>query len=366
MDRAGHPQSTLPLNDLGRCEDRDEIAAAMTRVLDSGWYLLGPEGAAFEAELAGFVGAEQAVALASGTDALELAMRAYLPGGGSAVLTAANAGGYASVAARRANLGVSWADVDESTHCLSADTVGAALTPEIGLVVVTHLYGRPAPVDQIVALCHPLGVAVVEDCAQAIGGFTASGPVGSRADAATFSFYPTKNLGALGDGGAVTTSDPGVADRVRRLRQYGWTGKYDITQSGGANSRLDELQAAVLRSRLPKVASWNRRRRDILTSYREAAGGRVEVLAVQSGHAAHLAVCVTHQRDALRRHLSALGIASDVHYPIPDHRQTGFGAAAAVKLPVTEALSQRVLSVPLFPQMTDGEVERVADALASF
>lgn len=364
MDRAEHPQRTLPLNDLGRCEDRDELAAAIARVLDSGWYLLGPEGAAFEAELAGYVGANQAVALASGTDALELAMRALLPGG-SVVLTAANAGGYASVAARRANLGVSWADVDEATHCLTADTVRAALTPEIGLVVVTHLYGRPAPVDEIVALCHPLGVVVVEDCAQAIGAFTASGPVGSRADAATFSFYPTKNLGALGDGGALTTSDPDVADRVRKLRQYGWNGKYHIAEVGGANSRLDELQAAVLRSRLPKVASWNERRREILTSYRESAGGRVEVLPAQAGHAAHLAVCVTSERNELRRHLSALGIATDVHYPIPDHRQVGLGAGA-VKLPVTELLSERVLSVPLFPQLSDEEVERVAAALASF
>lgn len=365
MDWPQRPQRTLPLNDLSRCEDRDELSAAIARVLDSGWFLLGPEGAAFEAELAGYVGADQAVALASGTDALELAMRAFLPRGGSAVLTAANAGGYASVAARRASLGVSWADVDESTHCLTADTVRAALTPEIGLVVVTHLYGRPAAVDEIVALCHPLGVAVVEDCAQAIGAFTASGPVGSRADAATFSFYPTKNLGALGDGGALTTSDPGVADRVRKLRQYGWLGKYDIAESGGANSRLDELQAAVLRSRLPKVAGWNRRRREILASYREAAGGRVEVLPVQAGHAAHLAVCVTTERNELRRHLRALGIATDVHYPIPDHRQAGLGAGA-VKLPVTEILSERVLSVPLFPQLSDEEVERVAAALASF
>ncbi len=253
----------VPFNDLSRAvlEDRERIVTAIGAVLDSGWFVLGPRVEAFEAALADSIGATHAVGVASGTDALELAIRATMPEGRSVVLTAANAGGYAAIAARRAGFEVRWADIDERTLCLDSASVADRLDPDVGVVVATHLYGRMAPVEALVDLTRAAGAALVEDCAQAIGAERDGRMAGSFGDAAAFSFYPTKNLGALGDGGAVVTGSSAVADRVRSLRQYGWGAKYDAVLPGGSNSRLDELQAAVLLARLDGVAAGNARRR---------------------------------------------------------------------------------------------------------
>lgn len=241
--RNATPAAKVPVHDPRRAALalRAELSTGFDRFLEAGRYVLGPEQELFEQEFASFLGVRHCVGVASGTDALELALMAVGCGGGDRILTAANCGAYAAAAARRAGLRVSYADVDSPTLTLSPETVEAALTPDVRAVVVTHLYGLLADVEGILALCRDRGIAVVEDCAQAAGARRNGLRAGAFGDAAAFSFYPTKNLAALGDGGAVSTGSDEVADRVRRLRQYGWGQKYEISLLGGSNSRLDEL-----------------------------------------------------------------------------------------------------------------------------
>jgi aminotransferase EvaB len=358
------------MNDLGRGlrAERRELLGILGEVVDSGRLVHGPQHALFEEALAGYVGATHVVGVANGTDALELAIRTTMPEGRDTVLTAANCGGYTSVAARRAGFAVAHADVDDVTLCLDPEALAPVLDDRVGVVVVTHLYGRAADVPRIAEICAPRGIAIVEDCAQALGATTPSGPVGGLGDAAAFSFYPTKNLGALGDGGAVATSDRRTADKVRSLRQYGWEGKYSIAVEGGRNSRLDELQAAVLHHRLPRLPRLNDRRREIVAHYAGVASDRMRfVWSPGADFVGHLAVVVTEERAALQEHLAENGVMTDIHYPVPDHRQPAYAPLyVATSLPVTERVAAQVLSVPVFPELTDDEVERVGRALGSF
>jgi dTDP-4-amino-4,6-dideoxygalactose transaminase len=219
----------------------------------------------------------------------------------------------------------------------------------------------------IVTLCQDRGIALIEDCAQAVGARSGTARAGSFGDAAAFSFYPTKNLGALGDAGAVTTSRDDIASNVRTVSQYGWTAKYTIAVNGGRNSRLDELQAAVLRVRLPLVLDWNATRRHIISRYEQAARGtRLAVLSAPGeAHAGHLAVAVTEDRDDVRKQLLYAGIQTDIHYPIPDHRQPLFASEfASTALPVTETMSAQILSLPCFPELSEAEIDRVCAAVA--
>jgi dTDP-3-amino-2,3,6-trideoxy-4-keto-D-glucose/dTDP-3-amino-3,4,6-trideoxy-alpha-D-glucose/dTDP-2,6-dideoxy-D-kanosamine transaminase len=358
---------TVPMNDLlrGFASHREELEAALGRVAGSGWYVHGPEHGGFQEEFADFIGVGHCVGVASGTDALELAIRGVGQGRDGTVLTAANAGGYTSTAARCAGREVSYADVDPAHLCLTAESV-EPLLEGVAICVVTHLYGRMAPIEQIAALCRDRGVGLIEDCAQSVGARRAGRMAGSFGDAGTFSFYPTKNLGALGDGGAVVTSDDELAASLVRLRQYGWTSKYSIGVRGGRNSRLDEMQAAVLRSRLPHVRGWNQRRRDIIRRYAAAAAGTSLTMLPVAGedHVGHLAVGLTHRRDEVVATLAAAGVRTDVHYPIPDHRQPAFADELAhLSLPVTEEIAGTVISLPCFPELTEVEVEQVCDAL---
>ncbi len=362
---------TIQLNDLGRgyAAQAEALLGAARRVLDSGWYVHGAEHAAFEKEFSEFVGAGVAcVGVANGTDALEICLRALDPAPGSVVVTAANAGMYGSTAIRRAGLRPRYADVDPDTLLLTAESVETVMDDAVSVVLVTHLYGRLADVPAIHGVCTPRGVAVVEDCAQAVGASALGSRAGSLGDAAAFSFYPTKNLGALGDAGAVTSVHAEVADRARRLRQYGWDTKYTVGLDGGCNSRLDELQAAFLRVRLPHVERWNAARRAVIARYVDAADGTaVRVLpAVGDGHVAHLAVAVAEDRDAVRAALRDAGVSTDVHYPVPDHRQKPFAADYAdVQLPVTEQLSARIFSLPCFPELAEEEIDEVCSVLAT-
>ena len=354
------------MNDLKRgfASHREELLTAVTRVAESGWYVHGPEHEAFQEEFAEFVGVGHCVGVASGTDALELAIRAVGEGRDGAVLTAANAGGYTTTAARRAGREVTYADVDPTHLCLTARSV-EPLLEGVAIAVVTHLYGRLAPIEQIIELCHDRGVAVIEDCAQSVGAERGGRRAGSFGVAGTFSFYPTKNLGALGDGGAIATSDAGLAASLLRLRQYGWTSKYSIDVDGGRNSRLDEMQAAVLRSRLPHVPAWSERRRYIIKAYAAAsAGTSMTMLPGGDDHVGHLAVGLTSRRDEVAAALAAAGVRTDVHYPIPDHRQRAYADELAhVSLPVTEETARQLISLPCFPELTDAEVAQVCDAL---
>jgi aminotransferase EvaB len=336
------------------------------RFLASGRYILGPEHMAFESELAAFLGVGHCVGVACGTDALELALIAVGCGRGDAILTAANCGAYTTGTARRAGFRVRFADVDPVTLGLSRSTVEQALSDDVRAVVVTHLYGLLADVEGIVAFCGDRGIAVVEDCAQAAGARRNGRRAGAFGDAAAFSFYPTKNLAALGDGGAVTTDSDDVADRVRRLRQYGWDQKYRVSISGGQNSRLDELQAAVLRIRLGRLDEWNARRRLIVQRYAATLASGAGRFVARDGedYVAHLAVVVAEDREGIRARLEAAGVGTDVHYPIADHRQPAWSEDYAdVRLPVTEHAVEHVLTVPCFPELTEEEVARVCEVL---
>lgn len=360
--------SIVPLNDLRRGAQADGAALpdALLRVVDGGWYVHGPQHRAFEAEFAAYVGVPHCLGVASGTDALELALTALATPGRDVVVTAANAGGYTSVAARRSGLGLRFADVQPDTLCVGPEDVAALIDDRVAAVVVTHLYGRLADVGGLREVCDRADVPFVEDCAQAVGAQRDGRRAGSTGDVATFSFYPTKNLGALGDGGAVVTADDVLAGRLRALRQYGWGAKYRVDIPGGRNSRLDELQAAVLRLRLPQVDGWNARRREIIRCYVDAAAGsRLAVLPADGEHhVGHLAVAECEDRDAVREALSARGVQTDVHYPVPDHMQPALrDQHDARPLPVTEQSAQRILSLPCFPQLTEAEVEQVCGAL---
>jgi aminotransferase EvaB len=359
--------SAIPFNDLRRAVGADdEILLAIQRVTLSGWYLLGQETTAFENELADYLGVNHVIGVANGTDGLELALAGLGANSGEQVVMAANAGSYGAIAARRRNLTPRFADVDDGDLLLTADSVEQALTPQTRVVIVTHLYGKMAPVAAICDLCHARGVRVLEDCAQAAGARIDGRLAGSVADAAVFSFYPTKNLAGVGDAGAVVTSDEQVAQRVRRLRQYGWATKYSIEEDGGRNSRLDEIQAAVLRVRLGRLDDGNRRRRAIAQRYVEALSGSSVNMVSQGGedYVAHLAVVRSANRDQLRAELDRQGIATAIHYPIPDHRQKVFGSTH-VSLPVTESAAEQVLSVPCFPELQAREVDAICAALST-
>jgi dTDP-4-amino-4,6-dideoxygalactose transaminase len=343
--------------------ERAAVEAALGRVLDSGRYVHGPEHAAFEEELASFLGVTHCAGVASGTDALELALTAVGCGPGDEVVTAANAGGYSTAAARRLGCAVRYADVDPTTLGLSAASVEQALTGATRAVVTTHLYGLMCDVEGIVELCRGRGIAVVEDCAQAAGARRGGQRAGSFGDAAALSFYPTKNLAAIGDGGAVVTGDSRIDERVRTLRQYGWSEKYCADIAGGWNSRLDELQAAVLRLGLAHLDGRNERRRKIVSRYADALSDRTGRFVRSAGEdfVANLAVIVAEDRERLAAALDEVAVGTDVHYPVADYDQPAW--RTDLHLPVTDHAVAHVLTIPCFPELTDEEVDVVCGVL---
>jgi aminotransferase EvaB len=365
--------ASIPFNDLGRGTQaiRGSIDAAIARVLDSGWFVLGPEHDALENELAEYLGVKHAINVANGTDALELALAALGVGSGDYIVTVANAGAYTTTAALLLGARPVYCDVDPQTLLMSTDTLSAALAicPEKPrAIVVTHLYGALAPIEAIVALAREKGIPVIEDCAQSLGARTSAGLGGSFADISTTSFYPTKNLGALGDGGAVVTNSDEHAQAIRRMRQYGWKTKYSIGFSHGKNSRLDEMQAAILRVKLPLLDTMNEQRRQIHLQYETASSERVDV--VNSGDSesfiGHLAVIRVDDREKAVAHFQSHGIKTDIHYPVPDHQQQiPYFTFVAASLSVTERASDQILSVPLFPELAESEVERIVSAIGA-
>jgi dTDP-4-amino-4,6-dideoxygalactose transaminase len=361
----------VPLNDLGRQDRRvaADVADALRRVVESGRYVLGPAVEAFEAAFAKYCGVGHCIGTGNGTDALEVALRACGVRPGDQVATVANAGGYATSAIRAAGADPLCVDVEPRGLLLDPDDLHRRVTPRVRAIVATHLYGRMVDMPAVLAIASRIGAAVIEDVAQAHGATLHGRRAGSWGTMGCFSFYPTKNLGALGDAGAIVTDDPGLAERARWLGQYGWSGKYRARVAGGRNSRLDELQAAVLATKLPHLDGANERRRAIARTYGEALDGWDLEVPPAGGpeDVAHLYVVRARDRDAVRARLAALGVATDVHYPVPDHRQPAYGDAAwaAVRLAVTEAACARVLSLPCFPALTDAEVARVISAVRS-
>ncbi|PZS32657.1 MAG: erythromycin biosynthesis sensory transduction protein eryC1 [Pseudonocardiales bacterium] len=364
--------SRVPVNALDRAvaAQRAELQATVAKVIDSGWYVLGPETESFEHEFADALGLKHCVGVGNGTDALEIALLAIGVRAGDTVATVANAGMYATSAIVKIGAQPLFVDVSSVDLLMDVSTLSAALARRgsaLSAVVVTHLFGQFVEMAALVALCDSIGVPVVEDCAQAVGATRNGRMAGSLGAIATYSFYPTKNLGALGDGGAVATDDGAFAERARRLRQYGWEPKYHAVTPGGRNTRLDEIQAAVLRLRLPRVAAENERRRSVVARYIEALqpGRRLVVSALDASYSAHLAVLRTPSRDADRVHLEAAGVATDIHYPVPDHLQPALDPGAPQSLPVTEAAAGEVLTVPCFPYLREDEIERVCAALGT-
>jgi aminotransferase EvaB len=361
----------VPLNDLVR-QNRlihEELVGSARRVIERGWYVLGSEGADFEKAFAAYCGVPHAVGVANGTDGIELALRAVGVGEGDRVVTVANAGFYASTSIHAIGGRPLYVDVVAKTHSMNVDSLKRELAQSpVRAVIATHLYGRLADVEVITAICRPLGIPVVEDCAQAHGAKRNGKTAGSFGDAGCFSFYPTKNLGALGDGGAITTHDAAMAERIRELRQYGWDKKYQVSRTNGRNSRLDELQAALLLAKLPHLDRWNDERRAIARRYSNEIRHRGIECPQDFGadNVAHLFVVRCEDRDGLRRHLEAHEVASDIHYPIPDHRQPAYSVPNGGELPETERLAKEILTIPCFPEMEEEEIRRVINAVNSW
>lgn len=351
---------TIPFNDLKRQNTalRAELRAAADSVLDSGWYILGSQCAQFEAEFAGYCGVTHAVGVGNGTDALEIALRACGVGPGDRVATVANAGGYSSTAIRLVGAEPVYVDIDSRTMLMDLELAKRAIGTGVKAVIATHLYGRMIDMPALMELSKPNGVTVIEDCAQAHGAQIEGVRCGAFGDAGCFSFYPTKNLGALGDAGAVITNDAGLAGRLRQLRQYGWSQRYYSVVEGGRNSRLDELQAAVLRVKLPLLDQWNERRRSIVRAYNEALRGSAAVLPGDCGEAdaGHLYVIRIADRERVRTALHEAGAGTAVHYPVVD-------SGAGDPLPESRKACREVLSLPCFPELTDQEVSLVAETV---
>ncbi|HYZ22175.1 MAG TPA: DegT/DnrJ/EryC1/StrS family aminotransferase [Rhodopila sp.] len=355
---------------------KPEIDEAIARTVASGWYILGNELRAFETEFACWLGVPAVIGCGNGTDALALALRALDIGPGSTVVTVSHTAVATVAAVEMVGATPLLIDIDPAHYTMDPDALGEILAhPPLGLspiraVIPVHLYGQAADMDRILPLCRAHGVAVIEDCAQAHGATIRGHRLGTLGDAATFSFYPTKNLGALGDGGAVAVSDPALGTRIAALRQYGWHRHY-ISDEIGVNSRLDEVQAAVLRVKLRYLDAQNARRARIAAAYTEALAGHPAIAAPAArrhvAHVYHLYVVRAAERDRLQAHLRAAEIGSGIHYPVPVHQQPAYRLRIArTPLPVTEAVSGTILSLPLYPELTDAQVETVCGALARF
>lgn len=351
---------------LGSTEMEFDVRQALERVLTSGWYILGQECSNFEREFAGYCKSAHCVGLANGTDALELSLRALGIGKPMRVATVANAGFYSTAAIRLVGALPVYIDVDSETHLMQTELLASLLLGnKVDAVIITHLFGLMHDTRRVRELTDRVGIPLIEDCAQAHGALRDGRRAGSVGDVAAFSFYPTKNLGALGDGGAVITSSPKLAERVRLLRQYGWDRKYSVVQLGGRNSRLDEIQAAVLSAKLPHLDVWNTRRRAIAARYTEGIiNPRVNTPPPRGEeYVAHLFVVTCDDPSELARHLASHCIGTDVHYPIPDHLQRAVAADSEISLPVTEWLAKHILTLPCFPELSDSEVDRIIGAV---
>lgn len=376
----------IPLNQLGALHSaqRDALASAMLEVLDSGWFVLGPQVERFERAFADYCGVSHCIGVGNGSDALELAMRALGVGPGDRVATVANAGFYASAAIIACGAQPLFVEIDDQQLQINPVALDHVLQQEPRAVVVCHLFGRLAPIEDIVDRCRRAGVAVIEDCAQAHGARRNGRAAGSFGDLGCFSFYPTKNLGALGDGGAVVTGRADLAERLRCLRQHGWRDKYTVAVGGGRNSRLDALQAALLGVQLPLLDERNARRRQIASLYSNGID-HPQISPLSRGaedDVVHLYVVRSRQRDQLQRHLADRGVHSDVHFPLPDHHQPVMAAdgasdasgrassaaqhTGAPSLPVTERACREVLSLPCHPALDDAQVHHIIEACNDF
>ena len=345
-----------------------EIDAALSRVASAGWYIGGPEVAAFEEAFAAYCGTDHCIGVGNGLDALQLALEAMDVGAGDEVIIASNSYIATVLAVSRVGATPVLVEPDPGTFNLDPALVEAAITDRTKAILPTHLYGQPADIDPLLELAHERGLKLLEDAAQAHGARYKGRRVGGHGDAVAWSFYPTKNLGALGDAGAVTTNDPEIARRIRQLGNYGQTSRY-VNDVKGVNSRLDPLQAAVLAVKLRHLDEWNGRRHAIAGLYRDnLSDSGIELPAVPNWAepAWHLFVIQSPGRDALARHLNAAGVQTLIHYPIPPHLQRAYAELAlpAGTFPIAERLAERALSLPIGPHLSSEQARRVIDALS--
>lgn len=355
----------IPFLDLGAAyrELKTEIDTAIQRVLDSGWYILGPEVEAFEAEWAAYCEADHAVGLANGLDALILALQALDIGAGDEVIVPSNTYIATWLAVTAVGARPVPVEPDTATHNIDPARIADAITPATRALLPVHLYGQPADLDPVLALARQHGLSVIEDAAQAHGARYKGRRIGAHGDVVCWSFYPGKNLGALGDGGAITTNRPDLADRIRVLRNYGSRVKYENEVLGG-NSRLDPIQAAVLRVKLSHLDAWTDRRRAIAGTYAEGLRDTGLILPHVPEWADpvwHLYVVRSPDRDGLQQRLAAAGVGTLIHYPIPPHMQAayeGLGLAPEA-LPLARDLAGEVLSLPMGPQLLLADAVRV-------
>jgi dTDP-3-amino-3,4,6-trideoxy-alpha-D-glucose transaminase len=365
--------SNIPMGDLRREYARlhSKIDQAVERVLQRGWFILGEEGEAFEAAWAEYCGVAHAVGVGNGTDALQLALRAAGIGAGDEVVVPALTAAFTALAVSMAGATPVFADVDPERYTLDPAAFEAAITPRTAAVVPVHLYGCPADMEAIVAIARRHNLLVLEDAAQAHGARIQGRRVGGLGDVAAFSFYPSKNLGAYGDAGALVTNDAALAEKVRMMRHGGQRGTYEH-ELLGTNSRLDEIQAAILRAKLPYLDRWNDRRRVLAARYesglRACDALRLPVTPHDVEHVFHLYVVRTPVRDALRGYLAGTEIQTSIHYPKGVHLQGAY-ASLGYKVgscPHAEAATGEILSLPIFPQLTVTEVDQVARMIRFF
>jgi len=359
----------IPFLDLGAAyrELKPEIDAAVSRVLASGWYILGPEVEAFEAEWAAYCGADHAVGLANGLDALVLALRALDVGPGDEVIVPSNTYIATWLAVSAVGATVVPVEPDPATHNIDVTRIGAAITPRTKVLLPVHLYGQSADLDPILALARQHGIAVVEDAAQAHGARYKGKRIGGHGDVVCWSFYPGKNLGALGDAGAITTNCADLAERIRVLRNYGSRVKY-VNEVQGTNSRLDPIQAAVLRVKLTYLDGWTDRRRAIAAAYTaglQECGLILPHVPDWADPVWHLYVLRSPQRDALQDRLKEAGVGTLIHYPIPPHMQAAYAemGLAPDALPLARQLADEVLSLPIGPQLSFEDADQVINAV---
>ena len=362
----------VPFLDLAAAtaEIRPALDETIDKVLSSGRFVLGGQVEAFENEFARFVESDHCVGVGNGLDAIELALRALGVRAGDEVIVPSNTYVATWLAVTRVGAIVVPVEPDINTYNIDPNRVDDAVTPRTRAIIAVHLYGQPADMDSLRDVASRRGIWLVEDAAQAHGATYRDAPVGGLADAAAWSFYPTKNLGALGDGGGVTTNDPIVADRVRMLHNYGSRVKY-VNEILGSNSRLDELQAAALRIKLPHLLEWNDRRRRVAARYHAGLAGLPLALpgvATGGDHVWHLFVIRSAARDRLQRHLTERGVQTLLHYPIPPHLQEAYRFLGHHEgsLPIAEAIHRECLSLPMGPNVTDDQVGAVIDAVRSF
>jgi len=362
----------LSLKDIN-ADYRDELVVAATRVIDSGWYIHGREHEEFEKEFAAFCGAGECLGVATGLDALILILRAYKELGrlrdGDEVIVPANTFIASLLAVTENRLTPVLVEPDPKSFNLDSARLASALTPRTKAIMAVHLYGQLADMPAICRFAQAHGLLIIEDAAQAHGAVLQGRKAGTWGDAAGFSFYPGKNLGALGDAGAVLTADAELANTIRALRNYGSHVKYHNLYQG-PNSRLDEIQAAFLRVRLGHLDEGNAHRRKIALRYRtEIKNPRVDLpqaTLAESAHVWHLFVVRVPDRESLVKHLAGLGVQTAIHYPIPPHHQQCYPQFSAQVLPITEAIHREVISLPLSPVMSADQVQRVIDGLNSY